>query len=181
MEKMVAKNDAQVEQKVAERPPFPKAKGDGIVEFAFVRGKTALKTLRCVCTRTQLHTHASYPPTLPTNVYSRPRTNSVLTYALVCDDKNNFLVWRTKAQLAYCARLCIWLCTSHYFFDILSETPIATKIPTLACTRMHTCAHKRMGLQLDIPSEDDAFERHSAHIRQRQNKWRREQGDPSVT
>jgi len=52
MEKMVAKDDAQVEQKVVERPPFPKAKGDGIVEFAFVRGKTALKTLRCVYTRT---------------------------------------------------------------------------------------------------------------------------------
>mmetsp|Transcript_32735 Transcript_32735/g.52701 ORF Transcript_32735/g.52701 Transcript_32735/m.52701 type:complete len:354 (+) Transcript_32735:3-1064(+) len=55
MEKMVAKDDAQVEQKVAERPPFPKAKGDGIVEFAFVRGKTALKTLRSTYPLKMMH------------------------------------------------------------------------------------------------------------------------------
>ena len=31
---------------MANRPPFPTAPGDGVAEFSFVRGKTALRSLR---------------------------------------------------------------------------------------------------------------------------------------
>jgi len=84
-------------------------------------------------TRTRTLPHCT-PQT--TNVHSRPRTHLVHTYDLVRDDKNNILVRRTTGQLAYCARLCILLCTSHHFFDILSETPIEQIFP-------HSHAHAR--------------------------------------